>query len=167
MSKKNQEAGLHQEIYSNVSPSRLRFLILGVTGIIVGFFINFPIIHTAKVMGSLLISPLKSCPIEYENTNVGFFMPKIHFISPRIDGSCLGMKGTTFSLDRATMGFRGISFIPLGLIFHGQIKNQNTTINIYPSISFFSHSLKIKQTQIDAASLIEFLGQEFVKGVFN
>ena len=167
MTKKGQETVLEQDIYSKNPVSRLHVLTLGIAGLAIGFLFNFPIKQAAVAISGQILNPLRHCPIAYKRTSIGFFMPKINFISPKFDGPCFGQGVGSLALDRITMGIRGISFVPLGLLFHGQVKSGKTTINIYPTISFFTHHIKIDQTRIDSSIVGNFLNGEFVRGIFD
>ena len=167
MTKKGRETVLEQDIYSENPISRLHVLTLGIAGVVIGFLFNFPIKQAAVAISGKMLNPLRHCPIEYKRTSIGFFMPKINFISPKIDGACFGQGVSSLALDRITMGIRGISFVPLGLLFHGQVKSGKTTINIYPTISFFTHHIKIDQTIIDTSIADNFLDREFIRGIFD
>lgn len=145
--KRQQETNLSPGIYGKVVGPRFFFFFfpLAFLALLTGFFTNFPVRET-------LTASLANV-LHYQGTQTQLFPPQISFINPQLQLPEAG----ALDLDEASLGFRGLSFFPLGLRFHTHVKKGQTSLHIFPVISFLSHRVIIAQSVINTAFLRELL----------
>lgn len=140
---------LNEEIYGPTFWSKFRLLAIGASLLLLGFLLNFSLEEkVTKWMQSNLAS-LESCPIVFERAELSYFLPTLTVYKPTILGSCFGQPNNKLQLTNIKIALAFPSFYPLGIKLHLSAQEGKTRIHLYPIISFFSHYLDIKDTQID------------------
>jgi hypothetical protein len=141
---------INDEIYSPKLLTRSKVIILGLTLLIVGFFSNFSLEDKINKFFLNLLQKNEACPIQFQRAELSYFFPKITIKSLSIPGACFGQPYNNLPIREAVIALYSPSFYPPGIRFHLSLKEGNTKIHLYPSISFFSNYVEINKTQIDA-----------------
>ena len=159
MSKKLDETDIPDEIYESFDiQSKTKISLIASGLLFFALWLNFPIKKTIEQFIAAKISKLRSCPIQYSSLEVSLFLPSIEFKGTKIGGKCFGKSGKDISLDSLDISFAGPSFSPLGFKFHAEVRKQNSTINLYPAVSFGETVVRVIDTKIEGPLLNEMIG---------
>jgi hypothetical protein len=141
---------INEEIYTPRIWTKGRIIFISCFLVIVGFLANFSL--EEKINQALLsfLQKNNSCPVQFQKAELSYLLPKVTIKSLIIPGACFGQLNNNLRVREVVLAFHSPSFYPPGIRFHVSVKEGNTNIHLYPSISFFSNYLEIDKTKIDA-----------------
>ncbi len=143
------------------------FIILGILFLLIGFIFNIPIKEKLADIITTKLASSQTCPIFYERLEIGEFLEKINLYGPIISGSCLE-RPNSIRFDQISGNLSLPTISPPGIKMHLEIKDEKSTINLFPVISYPTYSVEIMDTIIQGPLLEKLIGGSFqVKGDFN
>lgn len=139
---------LEDEIYSTKGFPYLKVFAVALGMFCIGLLLNFSLQKNIEKQIVAALSANPNCPIQYEDLNVGLFLPKIGLSDAKVPGSCFQSRGSSLKLDSVNLTLSGLSFYPFGLKFDGiafgdQIDFQSTLSLGLPSPMFKIHNSKM------------------------
>ena len=142
------------------------------TVIIILFFLTtiryFPIIFKIKSMVKQQVRSIPGCPIEYQDIETEFFLPKFVIKDLVIPGKCFGQYGTpALKLRNVYLHIRGLSFSPFGPHFMLETDILENNVRAYLTTGLSGISLNIPGITIDANVLNLFVKQVKLLGTFK
>ena len=140
---------LSEEIYGPKYWTRSRLIVTGFFLLIFGFLFNFSLEEKINKWLQSTLANNTACPINFEKAELRYFFPKMTIKKAVISGRCFGQFNNNLPLQDLSISFHSPSFYPPGVKFHLAMKEGNTDVNIYPTISFFSQFIDIEDTTID------------------
>jgi hypothetical protein len=141
---------INEDVYVSSVWTKTRVILLGFLLVIVGFFANFSLEDKINKFLHNTLQKNDSCPIQFQKAELSLFLPKVTIKSLSIPGACFGQPTTNLPIHEIVIALHSPSFYPPGIRFHLSLKEGNTKLHLYPSLSLFSHYIEIEKTQIDA-----------------
>lgn len=141
---------INEEIYAPAIWTKTRVIIISLSLLIIGFLANFSLEEKVNKLLQSVLQKNDACPIQFQKAELSYLLPKLTIKSLSVSGACFGRPNNTLPIREVVIALHSPSFYPPGIRFHLSLKEGNTKIHLYPSISFFSHYMEIEKTQIDA-----------------
>lgn len=163
---KLQEKDIKKEFYQISSLSIKIILLASIILFVLGFTINFPLQKIIHDKVSTLISKNPACPMNANELQINWFLPKIAMKSLQIPGRCINLRTGIISIEDISIkpGFPSIS--PLGAKFNISAKTMGT--NIKGSIIVgITQVIKINKIQISGQTINDLLGNNIFSGNIN
>ena len=142
---------LNEEIYEPIYWTKSRLILTGIALLVLGFLFNFSLEEKINKWLLATLSSNEACPIIFEKAELSYFLPKVSLKKAAILGSCFGQPNNKLPLQDIIIAFHSPSFYPPGIKLHVSIKDKRTSINIFPTISPFSHYIDIENSKIDTS----------------
>jgi len=155
-------------IYKNSKLPVKRSSVIIFSLFLITFLLNFPLKLIIKNQIAGQLAKMRTCPIAYKDIEVSFFLPKITIIKPVISGICFQSPGRSISLSDLPLSLSFPSFSPPGIRLYTKIKKGKTQFEIYPTLSYATHKIRIKDSIIDTSIIADFNnGNRILKGELN
>ncbi len=151
--KKVQYNEISDEIYSPDDFNKFKIFLLCLILFITGFILNFNFSDRLNTFLKPILANNQSCPIIYEKIDFEFFMPKVIFKNPIIQGACFNQFNQKLPLKNLNISLQGPSFVPPGIKLKITAQTGQSIINIIPSLSLGKKIIEVRESKIDAKLL--------------
>lgn len=121
------------------------------------FLFNFPLEKNIKNFVEGAIAKNRACPLDYDELNVGFFLPKLSFSNLTVPGRCFQQPGQNLNFSQARLGLSMPSLWPLGIKLKLEAKGDGLQIKAFPRVSVTGTDVQIEDTFIEGKFLSKFL----------
>jgi len=159
---------LDEEIYNGQRFPMKRATLIIIALFFFAFLVNFPLKSIIKTQIANSISMLRRCPIAYKDIEISLFFPKITLIKPVISGICFKRPGKSLILKDLPLSLAIPSISPPGLRLYTKIEKDQSRFEIYPTLSYATHKIRIKNSKLDTALFADFNnGVHILKGVLD
>lgn len=103
------------------------------------------------------ISNFKTCPIQYSEIGLEYFLPKVILSNVSVPSKCLNNNGKDLDLDKVIARISVPSIWPFGIKSKVSIKAEGANINLFPRVSFNQYDFQIEDTFITGRFLTKLL----------
>ncbi len=152
---------INDEVYYPEEFSKVKIFFLCSLLFFIGFIINVNLSERLNKIVKPLLASNPNCPINFEKLDFEYILPKIIFKNPVIQGLCFGHPGNAMPLSHLSIAIDGPSFVPPGIKIKIEAIQGKTHLEIFPSISFGSKIIEIRNSTINASDL----GALFADGI--
>jgi hypothetical protein len=128
----------------------------------------FPIIFKVKSIIKKQVQTIPGCPIDYQDIETEFFLPKFVIKDLVIPSRCFGQRGgSPLKLEKVFLHIRGLSFSPFGPHFMLETDIMENKLQAYITAGFGGVHFNINNNTIDAKVLGLFVKQIKLLGKFT
>lgn len=157
------EGQLPETIYELPRWPKYLWVLLATAPFFIGLFLNWPIKATLENTLKKQMTAL-SCPIRYNSLDLEFFLPKVILENTTILGTCFNSPGKDLQLSSLVLNFRGPSFFPPGPRFLITMDSPLGRLNIYHTLTFRSHTIKVEDTDLSLPGITTFFNLPRLQG---
>lgn len=150
---------LEDQIYSAEGIPYLKFFAIALGMFFLGLILNFSLQKNIEKKVITALSSNPTCPIQYEDLEVGLFFPKIKLTNSIIPGSCFQSRGASIGLDSIHFLLSGISFYPFGLKFDGIAFGDHMDLKSTLSLGLPNPMFKIHHSSVNMKFINTIVGR--------
>lgn len=163
-----QDNMLSDEIYSPKNVSAFKVVTLGITLMLLGFVVNYPIslILEQKIEAAFFNDP--ACPIQSRSKELKLFPFSMQLKGVSIPSTCLGQLGGNLQFDNVHFYLARPSFYPVGLLLRLEVQGSEDQLHVDLGVGLPSPRFRIHKSVLDSNTLNLVLGTpQLLRGQFE
>lgn len=118
---------------------------------------NFPLEKNIIAIIEKQISKVRSCPLQYNGIELGYFLPKVIFKDVTIPGRCFQNPKASINVDQLVARVSVPSFWPIGVKAKVTALGDDLRLNIFPRLAIGGNAVQVEDTRIKGNFISHFL----------
>lgn len=156
------ENSIEENDYALPPISKVKWAMLLILTIILGFFLNFSFSERIENLIRLNLTKNPGCPINYKEAKFELFFPKVILKNIVMPGRCFSSSNQrALELKQLALNFIGPSFSPLGLNFSIKTNLEKSKIISKQTLGATTQIINTSGTVLDLGTLTQIMGMSF------